>query len=178
MAWSSREWKPPMLSARAAHDTHHVIGDHAASTMSHMSIPEAMETAVHSHQAGRLREAEELYRQVLHVMPDHFDAMQLLGLALYQSGRCADALPLLQRAVAREPSAWGPRCNLALTLLELGRPQDAAREADAALAVNPDAVDGLFCRAAVMFENGRCDEALPVWRRVVELQPPYAAAWA
>src|SRR5215218_6722610 len=95
-------------------------------TMAGMSVAEAMETAVHSHQSGRLREAEEVYRQVLQVMPDHFDATQLLGLVLYQSGRCGEALPLLQRAVARNPAAWGPRCNLALTLLELKRPQDAA----------------------------------------------------
>ena len=38
------------------------------------------------HQAGRLTEAEPLYRKVLQAQPRHFDSLHLLGVIHYQRG--------------------------------------------------------------------------------------------
>src|SRR5258707_7995881 len=51
-----------------------------------MTIDEAFASAVEHHQAGRLREAEALYRQVVANAPNHADASHLLGVVAYQSG--------------------------------------------------------------------------------------------
>ena len=47
-----------------------------------MNVDETLQAAVAHHRAGRLAEAEKLYRQVLAGDPNHFDALQLFGLRL------------------------------------------------------------------------------------------------
>ena len=52
-----------------------------------MTIPQALQLAVQHHQAGRLAEAELLYRQILAAQPNHADALHLLGVMAQQVGR-------------------------------------------------------------------------------------------
>ncbi|MBM3601251.1 MAG: tetratricopeptide repeat protein [Alphaproteobacteria bacterium] len=71
-----------------------------------LASPESVfEIAFAHHVAGRLRQAEELYGQVLQAQPDHVEARHLLGAVAHQSGRHEDAVRLL--AIA---SPW--RCGL------------------------------------------------------------------
>src|SRR5690349_5398119 len=51
------------------------------------------------HQAGRLNDAEMVYRRVLAEQPDNPDALHLLGVLATQVGRAEAAVPLLRRAV-------------------------------------------------------------------------------
>ena len=71
--------------------------------MSPASIDQAMQTALAHHQAGRLAEAEALYRQVLAVQPQNPDALHLLGLIAHQVGRQDAAADLIGRAIALRP---------------------------------------------------------------------------
>ena len=64
-----------------------------------LEIKRAMETAAAHHRAGRLREAEEIYRQVLAAEPNHAMAIGLLGVIAHQTGHCVDAEALLTRAL-------------------------------------------------------------------------------
>ncbi len=50
------------------------------------TIPEALAVAIEHHRAGRLREAETIYRQILAADPNHLDAWHLLGLIACQVG--------------------------------------------------------------------------------------------
>src|ERR1700730_1749613 len=70
-----------------------------------MTIQEAFELAAEHHQAGRLREAELLYRQVLAQQPNHAESLHLLGVLAHQIGRPADAVELIHRAIALNPNA-------------------------------------------------------------------------
>ena len=47
-------------------------------------ISEILTLAVQHYQAGRLPEAESLFKQVLQVHPDHSDALHGLGVITYQ----------------------------------------------------------------------------------------------
>jgi len=55
------------------------------------TIAQALELALGHHQAGRLGEAESLYRQVLAVEPRHPDALHLLGVAAHDRQKGAPA---------------------------------------------------------------------------------------
>src|SRR5262245_6676745 len=61
-----------------------VFGEIAA--MTEFAIEEAMERALGYHRAGDWSRAEELYRSVLAAVPDHADALHLLGVLASQSG--------------------------------------------------------------------------------------------
>ena len=45
-----------------------------------VSVEQLLQIAIQHHQAGRLSQAESLYRQILLQHPDHPDALHLLGL--------------------------------------------------------------------------------------------------
>src|SRR5258708_15916147 len=64
-----------------------------------VSASEAMATAQAHHEAGRFREAEAIYRQVLDVSPSHPDALHLMGLLAYQPGRSVPPAPLLTKPI-------------------------------------------------------------------------------
>ena len=51
------------------------------------TIPEALAIAIQHHQAGRLQAAEQIYRQILAVEPNHADAIHLLGVIAHQVGK-------------------------------------------------------------------------------------------
>ena len=55
------------------------------------NIEQTLGTARALHQAGRLNEAEGLYRQILAVDPDHVEGLHLLGVVAHQGGRNASA---------------------------------------------------------------------------------------
>jgi len=73
--------------------------------MSQITVAQALQLALQHHQAGRLEEAEALYRQVLAVEPQQFDALQLLGLLASQAGHHAAAIELMARALTINNSA-------------------------------------------------------------------------
>ena len=59
----------------------------------------AFQSAIAHHQAGRLSQAEMLYRVVLQAMPNHPDANHNLGVIAMQLGQLDQALPLLHTAL-------------------------------------------------------------------------------
>ena len=58
---------------------------------------EALQRARAMHRAGRVAEAEQAYRAVLAMHPDHPDALHLLGVIAAQRGEEAGARDLLSR---------------------------------------------------------------------------------
>ena len=55
-----------------------------------------LSTAVAHHQAGRLDEAERLYRAALAATPDNADALHFLGLLTHQREGGAEAVAMLE----------------------------------------------------------------------------------
>src|SRR5580698_11293240 len=87
--------------------------------------------------AGRLAEAEQLYRQLLAAAPDHADSLDMLGVVALQAGQPGAALGWFDRAIALHPLPPGSATQSATlavalyyvhrahALLALGRPDDA-----------------------------------------------------
>ncbi len=82
---------------------------------------QAFDLAVARHRAGRLDEAEQLYRAVLKIEPDHFGALHHLGIAATQQGKLEEAEALLRRAVAVDPNSAEALTNLGVALMRLRR---------------------------------------------------------
>src|SRR5579859_174977 len=81
-----------------------------------------LEQALGRHRAGRLDEAEKLYKQALALQPDDPDALHYLGVVTHQRGDHDKAVELIERAVARRPEAAQMFCNLAEARREAGKP--------------------------------------------------------
>lgn len=92
-----------------------------------MTIDEAMQVAVSHHAAGRLADAESIYRQVLAAMPAHSDALHLLGVLTGQRGNLQAGIELIRKAIAAAGTGAQPHYfnNQGNLLLALGRQDEA-----------------------------------------------------
>jgi FkbM family methyltransferase len=76
------------------------------------SIPQLFAEGLQHHRAGRIAEAERLYRTILEAAPRHGDALNLLGLAATQQGRPDLAEALIGNALAVAPARGDYHANL------------------------------------------------------------------
>jgi protein O-GlcNAc transferase len=99
---------------------------------------DALASALEHQQAGRLQEAERIYRQVLSAEPSHPQALHLLGLLNYEAGKSAIAVAFISRAIAIEPRIPSFHHNLGAALQAQGRLDEALASYRQALAIRPD----------------------------------------
>ncbi|MFD1627493.1 FkbM family methyltransferase [Azospirillum griseum] len=111
------------------------------------TLAEALSIALDLHQAGRLDEAETLYRRILTAAPGQPDALHLSGVLAGQRGRTDQGIALIQKAIALTPSAADCRINLADLLRRTGRLAQAAALYRQALTLRPDRDDALAALA-------------------------------
>ncbi|MGA2441875.1 MAG: tetratricopeptide repeat protein [Tepidisphaeraceae bacterium] len=138
-----------------------------------MTVPQLLGLAVEHHQAGRLAEAERLYREVLEREPGNADALHLLGVAAHQAGNNETALGLIRQAVAANPSAGDFRSNLALVLRALNRAAEAVQEAHKGVELNSASAMGQFIFGQALGSVGRMEEGVICFRRAVDLKPDF-----
>ena len=122
-------------------------------------------------------EAEQLYRQVLAVQPEHVEALQLLGLLAHQVGKPAVAVELLQQALARDPRHYVALGNLSEAYRAMGKLEEAIACYRRALAIKPDNAQTHFNLANVLAEVGQLDTAVEAYRQAIAFLPGYADAF-
>ena len=113
---------------------------------------------------------------MLKAAPNHFDALNLLGIVKAQLGRMGEAHRLLSAAVkinSRAPGAW---VNLGHVLHALKRDQEALECFAKARALKPDDVDILNHHANALLSLGRPQEALAEFRELLARVPQHAEA--
>ena len=72
--------------------------------VSEFTIEQALQRAVEAHKAGKLQEAEALYRAVLQTQPNHPDANHNLGVMAISLNQAEAALPLFKIALEANPN--------------------------------------------------------------------------
>jgi predicted O-linked N-acetylglucosamine transferase (SPINDLY family) len=140
------------------------------------TLSEALAVALEHHRAGRVTEAEQIYRQILAVEPDEPNTLNLLGVIAHDSGRHDLALQYLQRAVAVDGTEAIFQNNLGNVLKALGKPDEAVACYRRALELNPRHVRAHYNLAIALKEQEKWDEAIACCQRVLELLPDDAEA--
>ena len=69
-----------------------------------LTIGQVLQQAVEAHKAGRMQDAERLYRAILQVQPKHPDANHNLGVLAVSVNKPEAALPLFETALEANPS--------------------------------------------------------------------------
>ena len=100
---------------------------HAMSAETPQTLPldVALQQAIAHHQAGRLSEAEDIYRAILHAAPGQQDANHNLGVLAGQVGQHAAGLPHLKAAFDADPGNGQYVVSYANGLLAAGRAGEA-----------------------------------------------------
>jgi len=128
------------------------------------------------HQAGRLGEAEKLYRRVIDREPSHLGALYHLSLLAGQSGRAQLAVAMGRRAAAAAPANPAVHNNLGVALMELGRADESAAAFRTALALAPGTAAIHYNSGRALKALGRPDEAAAAFRAAIRLRPDHANA--
>jgi protein O-GlcNAc transferase len=133
--------------------------------------------ALERHKAGRLVEAERLYRQVCAADPRHAAALHRLGVVAHQLGR-PDAAALLQRAAALQPNAAEIHNDLGIVLAAQRQFAQAAASFARAVALKPDYTEAHCNRGLALGNLRRFAEASESFGRALAIDPNVALAHA
>ena len=127
-------------------------------------------------QAGRWREAESLFGQVVRAEPVHADAHNWLGVAAGQQGKNRDALEHFARAVALHPASADFVNNLGLAQLNAGDVDAAKRSFETALRLNPQFPIAHYNLGLAFQKKLEFDAAAASFRRAIALAPNFVNA--
>jgi protein O-GlcNAc transferase len=139
-------------------------------------VASAFAQAAALHQAGRLAEAEQIYRQILKAQPRHFESQFLLGVIYGQRGSHADAVRQFDVAVKLNPNSASAHNSRGVALGKLKRATEALASFDRAIALQPDGAEAHSNRANALRELDRPEEALASSNRAIALRPDSAEA--
>src|SRR5207253_1802383 len=125
-----------------------------------MDVARAMIEAVEHHRAGRIAEAEALYRQVIAVDPNNPDAHNNLGEIARQSSKLTAAVESYQTALRINPNFAAAHSNLGLALAALGDAYGAIAALREAVRINPNYAEAHQHLGHALGAQDRHEEAL------------------
>ncbi len=131
----------------------------------------AFARAQSEHQAGRLDDAQELYKRALAIDPDHGDSLHYLGVLNHQTGESERALALITQALMLNDHNADAHHNIGLILGGLGRTDEAIEHYRRALTLRPDYADAHTNLAAELLTKGDSANAVLHFRRALARKP-------
>lgn len=141
------------------------------------TIPDALNTALQHHQAGRLQEAEALYRQILQAQPDHPDTLHLLGVIAHQVGKHEVAVQYISQAIAVRPEVGEFHNNLGEAYRALGKFEEAIVSYRRALGFKPDYPEAYNNLGIALQAQGKFEDAVAAYRQALTLNPDFAGVY-
>jgi predicted O-linked N-acetylglucosamine transferase (SPINDLY family) len=140
------------------------------------TIPEAWALALQHHRAGRLPEAELVYRQIVAADPDHHDAWHMLGVIACQCGKYRAGVDCIERVLRHRPNWAQAHYNLGNAWRDLGKLDEAVACYQRAVQWKPDYLEAHHHLGKVFKKQEKLDEAAACYRRALELKPDYVEA--
>jgi len=132
--------------------------------------------ALGHHQAGRLIEAEQIYRQILAIDAIQPDSLHLLGMIAYQAGRLDAAVDMIRRAIAINNSQAAYHANMGTVLQAQGKLEEAVTCYERALALQPDLAEVHTNLGNILQAQDKLHDAVASHERALALRPQLAAA--
>jgi protein O-GlcNAc transferase len=141
-----------------------------------LSPEQMLEQALAFHRAGNLTEAMRVYQELLAWVPDHADALHLMGEALYRQGQFGAALSYLNRAIAIAPHHFYLNTR-GTVLFEGGYLMEAEQDLRRAIKIVPDYLEAHINLSNVCRQKKDFKHAKRFGELAVKLNPQSAAAW-
>lgn len=144
-----------------------------------LPIPQAMNHAVQLHQAGRIRKAEAIYRQIVQKQPNHADAQHLLGLVYHQTGQHDLAYTHIAQAISLNAQAALFHNNLGEVCRALHRLEEAQACYARALDLQPTLLEAHRNIGLTLLAQNKPDQAETYLRQLIARHPTYLGGyWA
>jgi tetratricopeptide (TPR) repeat protein len=141
-----------------------------------LGAPQLFNSAQQMHQAGDLRQAEHLYREVLRRDPGHALALGALGVIGCQTGNLQNGIQLLREALAHTPNDADLNNNLGMALMTLGDARAAMPLFEQALALRARFPEAQFNYANALLAEGQHAAAEKHYRGALRVRADYFEA--
>ncbi|HLW91917.1 MAG TPA: tetratricopeptide repeat protein [Roseiarcus sp.] len=132
--------------------------------------------AASRHQAGRLAEAEGLYRQTLARDPNHAGAYHFLGVLAHQTGRGEAAVALIAKALSLKADDPAIHSNLGNVLRAQGKTDEAIACYRLALKLSPNFADEHGNLGNAFKDQDRLEEAVASYLMALAIKPDFIEA--
>jgi tetratricopeptide (TPR) repeat protein len=140
------------------------------------NVEQLLQRAYEAHQAGRLDDAERLYRELLAIAPDDLDGCNLLGLLCLESGRPEESIAPLKNAIRLRPDDPQAHYNLGIAHKEMAEFDKAAEQFRDVMQLSPDNTDASIALANVLRADHKLDEAKRAFDVALQLDPKHTGA--
>ena len=128
------------------------------------------------HEAGKLREAEDLYRQSLINDPNSSDTQNVFGLLCIQTNRFEEAIKLIQQALNTQAGNPQSHYNLAIAFKELGQMDEAEKHFRKSASLAPGNFQAFNSLGVILRLQGKTDDAVKSLKSALKANPFYAEA--
>ena len=136
-----------------------------------LSAEDWLKMAWEHHQAGRLLEAENLYRQILAAQPESANVLCLLGIAVRQQGKVAEAIDFYEQAIVQNPDFVEAHLNKAQVLLDVGEYQRAIASYEQVIKIQPNSSLAYNNLGWLKQQLGEIDSAILYYQTAFRLDP-------
>jgi tetratricopeptide (TPR) repeat protein len=143
-----------------------------------MSAPDAglNQQAIKLYQAGRYREAEQLFRRLVQQDESNWQTTLMLGLCRHSQGDFADAEQWVRRAVELGDGQPATHYYLGRLMTDAGRPQAAREQYAQAIALDPNHVEARTGMGLVALMTNDFERAAGELKTALRANPKYGPA--
>ena len=128
------------------------------------------------HQNGEFEKAEEIYRTILEIQPNHSDSLHLSGLLCHQKGETDTAMEQIHKAIQIDPTRPNYHNNLGIVFQERGEFDKAIACYQKALEIRPAFSDAHNNIGFALQDQGKLDQAIAAYQKALEISPNYPDA--
>ena len=136
-----------------------------------MSAEDSLKIAWEYHQAGRLSEAESLYRQIIELHPESANVLCLLGIAARQQGKIAEAIAFYEKAIAQQHDFVEAHLNKGHVLLDIGEHQRAIACYEQVIKLAPNSALAHNNLGWLKQQLGETDAAIFYYQTALQIDP-------
>ncbi|HIO09993.1 TPA: tetratricopeptide repeat protein [Candidatus Poribacteria bacterium] len=136
-----------------------------------MKIDQKLEEGIAFHQANLLHQAEQVYQEILQVLPQHADALHLLGVIAYQEKEHQIAANLITQAIKIDSTQYSFFNNLGLVLKGQEKLDQAVQAFHQSIEINPRFTEGHNNLGIVLQKQDKLNEAIQAYRWAIEIKP-------
>ena len=121
--------------------------------------------------------ADDIYRRILEVAPDHADALHYSGVLAHQQGRSDEAVALIERSLELEPDRADWHSNLGIVLQGSAAARRGDRRVPARDRARSDHANAHNNLGVLLRAQGKPVEAEAAYRTAIRVEPEHSDAY-
>ncbi len=136
-----------------------------------LQTKQTLSIAYENHRKGNLKLAQDLYKKILKIDSNNFDAIFLLGSLFLQTKNFQKAIHFLNKAISIQPKHANSYQNLGYAFVELGEFEKAEELFFKAIEIDPNHGDAHFNLANTYKQMRNFKKAKEFYEKTIKIQP-------